>query len=238
MKLKFNLKSPMPPFWLINTISWCIEKQEQYKILFPAPALWKHFYNELNNPTNFKQKEPYLFQYHQYQTEFWQTNGKPKYSLPDLKIDYKKKEQLKYIFFWGHHPSKNGLITKSCFSQWWIADFSVQTTTYCCMEQYMMAEKARLFEDKETEIKIINSKSPNQIKNLGRKVKNFNEVIWNKVKYTIVLTRNYYKFMQNPLLKQFLLNTNNRIIVEASPYDKIWGIQMAETAANIENPLQ
>jgi len=149
------------------------------------------------------------------------------YSIEDLKQDFQKGRNIKYLFFWGHQPSHEGNITKTCLSQRWIADFKIETDTYCCMEQYMMAEKAKLFEDKEILAKIMESKYPKQIKELGRKVKNFNEEIWKKRRYSIILNANYAKFLQNENLKQFLLQTKNRVLVEASPYDKIWSIGMS-----------
>jgi ribA/ribD-fused uncharacterized protein len=104
------------------------------------------------------------------------------------------------------------------------------------MEQYMMAEKARLFGDTEIEEKIMNCNNPNEIKGLGRKVRGFDEEIWNKVKYSIVVNGNYDKFMQNEKLKAYLLSTEDKILVEASPYDNVWGIQMSENDEDIKNP--
>ena len=100
----------------------------------------------------------------------------------------------------------------------------------------MMAEKARLFNDKEVEEKIMECEYPKKIKALGRTVKNFNEDIWNDNKYDIVLRGNYAKFSQNEELKKFIINTKNRVLVEASPYDSIWGIKMSYEDNNIENP--
>jgi ribA/ribD-fused uncharacterized protein len=88
----------------------------------------------------------------------------------------------------------------------------------------MMAGKARLFGDVETEAKIMKTTDPRTIKKLGRAVKNFDEKKWNEHKYKIVLAGNIFKFSQNPELKKWLLDTGNKTIVEASPYDKIWGI--------------
>jgi ribA/ribD-fused uncharacterized protein len=62
------------------------------------------------------------------------------------------------------------------------------------MEQYMMAEKARLFNDSETLVEIMKSNHPKQIKDLGRQVKNFNEELWIQRRYSIVLKGNYAKF--------------------------------------------
>lgn len=172
-----------------------------------------------------------------YNVKLWTENGMPEFSIDNLKEDYKAAKNLEYIFFWGHTQTKDKSITKCCFSQWWLSDFFINEQKYLCMEQYMMAEKARLFEDKDIEIKILESAKQGTIKALGRKVKNFDETIWNKYKYSIVLNGNYQKFTQNKELKDFLIASKNKIIVEASPYDKIWGIGMSIEDENIENPM-
>lgn len=160
-----------------------------------------------------------------------------KYSISILKDKFNKKEKMKYIFFYGYTPSQDGSITKACFSQWWQSKFIIDEKEYFCMEQYMMAEKARLFKDKEIEEKIMECKYPKKIKALGREVKNFNQDIWNDNKYDIVLRGNYEKFSQNEELKNFLINTKEKILVEASPYDSVWGIKMSYKDENIENPF-
>ena len=160
-----------------------------------------------------------------------------KYYLKSLQEDFQKGKYIEYLFFWGHQPSKDGSITKTCLSQWWKSSFRIDDDIYCCMEQYMMAEKARLFHDNETLEKIMNSNNPKQIKDLGRQVRNFDEALWIKNRYSIILKGNYAKFSQNEDLKEFLTGTKNKVLVEASPYDKVWGIGMSSDDENIENPL-
>ena len=101
----------------------------------------------------------------------------------------------------------------------------------------MMYNKALLFDDKDIANEILNNNQPKAIKELGRKVKNFNDELWDKMKYKIVFTGNYYKFSQNTDLRNFLLSTKNKVLVEASPYDKVWGIKMKYDDENIENPF-
>ena len=159
-----------------------------------------------------------------------------KYDLENLIKDFNSKKKLKFIFFWGH--SQNGdEITKACFSQWYNCKFAVDGVTYHTAEQYMMAQKALLFNDNDIFNKIMNSKHPKEYKELGRKIKNFSDLKWNENKYQIVLKGNIAKFSQNEKLKTFLLNTGTKILVEASPYDKIWGIGLSADQENIENPL-
>ncbi|MOA26451.1 Swarming motility protein YbiA [compost metagenome] len=102
----------------------------------------------------------------------------------------------------------------------------------------MMAEKAMIFDDKEMLERILKSDNPKEIKELGRKVNNFNEAIWTKKRYSTVLNGNYAKFLQNPKLMQFLLQTEDKILVEASPYDQIWGISMSSDDQSVNDPFK
>lgn len=133
----------------------------------------------------------------------------------------------KFLFFWGHQPAKDGTITKTCFSQWWESSFTVDGIEYKSAEHWMMAKKAELFGDKEIQEKIVACKSPAEAKKFGREVRNYDNETWLANRFQIVKEGNLHKFSQHEDLKQFLLNTNERIIVEASPVDAIWGIGMA-----------
>ncbi|MEZ5045040.1 MAG: NADAR family protein [Saprospiraceae bacterium] len=144
--------------------------------------------------------------------------------------------RLKYIFFWGHQIKNKDEVGKSCFSQWYESEFKVEEINYKTAEHWMMAEKARLFKDDESLEKILKSNTPGEAKQLGRSVKNFELPEWESKKYEIVKLGNQYKFEQNDFLKSYLLGTKDRILVEASPYDKIWGIGMNESEEGIENP--
>lgn len=150
---------------------------------------------------------------------------------------YQKKEKLKFLFFWGHQPPKDGSVTQSCFSQWWAAPFISDGKRYVSAEHWMMAKKAELFSDTEIAEKILNAQSPAQAKKLGRLVQNFHPDIWNAHKFEIVVNGNLQKFSQHDALKNFLLQTGERILVEASPVDPIWGIGLAAEDDKASNPL-
>jgi ribA/ribD-fused uncharacterized protein len=158
-----------------------------------------------------------------------------KYDLAQTKTRHDAGEQLKYLFFWGHQPSRDGSVTQSCFSQWWEQPFEVEGLRYRTAEHWMMAGKARLFNDEEMLAKILEAKSPSQAKKFGREVRGFDQAAWEAARYGIVLQGNLHKFGQHPDLKDFLLRTGNKILVEASPFDRIWGIGIAKTAPNIED---
>ncbi len=158
------------------------------------------------------------------------------YTLDIIKQEFDTNENLKFLFFWGHTPSKDGSIIKSCFSQWWKASFSKENENYKTAEHFMMAEKARLFQSLEIRAEIIACEHPAEVKKLGRKVANFNSKIWDEQKYAIVKEANLLKFSQHADLKEFLVNTKDRVLVEASPVDAIWGIGLAQNDPDAQNP--
>lgn len=150
-------------------------------------------------------------------------------------IDYVKKRieenpKTPIIYFWGHTPNPKK-ITASCLSQWYDCQFVVKGVTYHTAEQFMMAMKASFFKDKEILEKIMNENHPSAYKKLGRQIKNFDSKTWDEVKYDIVVDGNIAKFSQNEELKKFLLSTEDAILVEASPYDRIWGIGIDKDTA-------
>ena len=69
----------------------------------------------------------------------------------------------KYIFFWN--PTEEGEeVTKACLSQWYPSYMVIDGQHYWNVEQYLMAEKARLFGDQETLEKIWQTQDPKDIK--------------------------------------------------------------------------
>jgi len=123
----------------------------------------------------------------------------------------------KFTFFYGGK-----------FSQWFPCLILIDKLKYNCAEQYMMAQKALLFKDEEAYKKIMIASHPKEQKSLGRTIKNFNISIWQEQAKEIVYQGNYAKFIQHKHLKEILLKTEGTL-VEASPYDRIWGIGLSET---------
>ena len=122
-----------------------------------------------------------------------------------------------FYFFWGGPAS-----------QWFESDFQIDGVTYNCAEQYMMAQKAQLFGDVESLEQIMKSSDPRTQKKLGRGVKGFDQTVWEQECKLIVYRANLAKFTQNPQLALWLSNRTEDTFVEASPYDKIWGIGLSE----------
>ncbi len=120
--------------------------------------------------------------------------------------------------------NENGVYFKSNYpSQWYPSTFVINDITFNCCEQWMMYNKAILFEDNEIATQILNETDPKKQKELGRLVANFDTEKWNSVADDIVFKGNLAKFSQNLELKEKLLSTGNKLIVECSPYDSIWG---------------
>lgn len=130
----------------------------------------------------------------------------------------------KYLCFWGHRPPAAGGVSAACLSQWWPADFTVEGVVYPTVEHYMMAAKARLFDDAEAAERIVMAPHPRSAKAIGRQVRGFDQQTWEESRFGIVVEGNVAKFGQNPDLREFLLGTGERILVEASPRDRVWGI--------------
>lgn len=125
-------------------------------------------------------------------------------------------ENDNFVFFYG-----------GPFSQWYRSKFVLDGVTYNTAEQYMMAMKADYFGDKDTLAKILKSKDPSEQKSLGRQVANFDTEAWNAVSRGFVYKANMAKF-SDTTLKQIIISTGNKELVEASPYDKIWGIGLGQ----------
>ena len=100
------------------------------------------------------------------------------------------------------------------------------------------AKKAECFGDKEALEQILSAKDPVQMKAFGRQVRGFDAKVWDEVKFSVVLNADYLKFSQNTSLRDFLLQTGSKILVEARPVDKIWGIGLAASDENVQNPMK
>ena len=137
------------------------------------------------------------------------------------------KETDRFVFFWKGWPS-----------QWYASRFVVGGVAYGCAEQYMMAEKARLFGDVEAAAAIVGTSSPRQQKAMGRAVRGFEKLAWERVCREVVFTGNLAKFGQNKPLAKLLLATGGKTLVEASPVDCIWGIGWAANDVRASEPLQ
>jgi len=141
------------------------------------------------------------------------------------------------FLFWGHTATP-GVIDKRCFSQWYASPFQADGVLYRTAEHYMMAGKARLFGDDEMFDRIVAAETPGAAKKLGRKVAGFDDEIWKRERFGIVVEGNLAKFRAHPELQEFLLGTGASVLVEASPYDRIWGIGLSTNDPRANDPRQ
>lgn len=144
----------------------------------------------------------------------------------------------KYLFFWGHRPQQDGSVGAGCLSQWWPSEFSVDGVVYPTAEHWMMSGKARLFGDEETLAKILAAPHPHAAKRLGRLVRGFDGQAWERRRSELVVAGNVAKFGQDEALRAYLLGTGRRVLVEASPVDRIWGIGLAADDERAADPAQ
>jgi ribA/ribD-fused uncharacterized protein len=127
---------------------------------------------------------------------------------------------------------------KDQFSNWFISEFEVKGLRFNCVEQLMMLCKARLFGDTATADKIMAAAHPRDHKALGRSVSGYDDAVWSERRGRIVAHGCYAKFSQNQVLRDALLATGETLLVEASPYDVIWGVGLGQHDPRILDPRQ
>lgn len=146
--------------------------------------------------------------------------------------------RLKYLFFWGHEPQRDGSIGAGCLSQWWPSLFNVDGRAFATAEHWMMWSKAMLFGDNETAGLILAVDQPHRAKALGRQVRGFDQKTWAAQRFEIVVAGSVAKFSQHKDLGEYLAGTGDRVLVEASPVDAIWGIGLASDDPGATDPTQ
>ena len=143
---------------------------------------------------------------------------------------------VKYLLFWGHRPQRDGSVGAGCLSQWWPASFTTDGETFRTAEHYMMWRKATLFGDTASAARILAAGHPRDAKMLGRGVTGFDEQVWVDQRFNIVVAASLAKFGQHSDLRAWLTGTGDRVLVEASPADRVWGIGLAAGDAAASDP--
>lgn len=147
-------------------------------------------------------------------------------------------ERFKYVWFWGHRAPRGGGVGPGCFSQWWPSEFVVDGVRYATAEHWMMAGKARLFGDADAERRALEATHPKQAKDAGRSVRGFDQAEWERHRFELVVQGSVHKFGADPQLREYLLGTGARVLVEASPMDRIWGIGLAADDERAQDPAR
>lgn len=145
-------------------------------------------------------------------------------------------DRFDYLYFWGHSRAAGAPVGKSCLSQWYPSAFTLDGIHYATAEHFMMAGKARLFDDAEALERILAARTPNEVKAIGRQIRGFDEARWRESRQAIVFEGNLGKFSQDLELARYLLDTAPRVLVEASPVDLVWRIGLAEGDSNVRTP--
>lgn len=128
-----------------------------------------------------------------------------------------------YCFFGAENPLSN----------WHRSTFVVKGRTFHWNEQFLMYCKAMLFGDLKTAEKILAADHPRECKRLGREVTPFDEAVWASKREFYNYYGALHKFQQNPSMAEFLLLTGDLELVEASKYDRIWGVGLDEDSPSI-----
>lgn len=144
---------------------------------------------------------------------------------PELQYaqDLHPKVTDKYVLFFGFDGPEPGC----CLQQWYPSPF-IETIKdglskdFKTSEQYMMYHKALLMGDEEIAAQTLACSTPGEAKALGRKVSNFDQKAWDANCDRIVEEGNFLKFSQNEKLRDVLLGTGERELVETSPNDRLW----------------
>jgi ribA/ribD-fused uncharacterized protein len=143
--------------------------------------------------------------------------------------------RLKFVFFWSHEGTPRTLGAE-CLSQWYPAPFTEGAHTFATAEHYMMFHKARLFGDEEAAARVLRAPSPAAAKAIGRTVRGFDEKVWTAERFGIVAGGSRAKFGSSTELRRYLVQTGNRVLVEASPTDRVWGIGLTANDSRAQNP--
>lgn len=158
------------------------------------------------------------------------------FDLDELRARVRAGQSFTYVPFYGH-TAKAGQVTDAVYSQFYPAEFTIAGETYRWAEQWMMAGKARLFEDREALAQILAADAPLDCKRIGRTVRNFDDARWNAARFDLVVEGNLAKFGQNPPLREHLLASGDAILVEAAPRDRVWGIGCGRDNPIVHDPL-
>ncbi|KAJ4344686.1 uncharacterized protein N0V89_012430 [Didymosphaeria variabile] len=137
------------------------------------------------------------------------------------------------VYFYGA-SNANGFL-----SQMYPVRFDHAGLKFNSAEQYFQYAKAALFEDEKMMEAIINEKEPKKQKSLGKKVKPFDKDLWQTESFHVVTSATWLKFTKSEAAKELkpqLLATGKRLLAEASPRDKIWGIGLNVEQAKSRKP--
>lgn len=159
-------------------------------------------------------------------------------NVAELQAQLRAGATFDYRLFYGHTQPAGGRETDAVFSQFYDCSFVIDGARYRWAEQWMMAEKARLFGDAAALAQVMAAASPFDAKRAGRGVRPYDDQRWSEVRFDRVVTGNSAKFGQNPPLSAHLAATESAILVEAAANDAIWGIGLSRDDPAARDPLR
>lgn len=127
-------------------------------------------------------------------------------------------EEVRNKMICFHDPAKE----YGFLSNWYMSDFIEDGRLYTSVEQYLMYGKAVVFKDEEMQQAILATHDVSEIKQYGRQVKGYNETVWNGLRQLVLYRGLVLKFSQNEELRQKLIATGNKMLVECARTDKIF----------------
>lgn len=248
MKKKKGLGALMLPLWLkypfykrygegwtfgkgyeykVNWLRWLegltAEEFEKYKKMFPPPFQWRNYWRE-----EVAEDGAYLFIRNHYWTEYWEKNGVPKYLQVEVSpIKGKKKKDQPFILATDSDANEG----ENFLSEADI-EFQINNEFYFSVDQYILAEKARLFGDFSSERKIMKAKTVGELQEFDKQICFYEKEVWDQIQFTILLNGTYQKFMQNPGLREALLATGNQVLLEEKWENKILDKMIIEVEEN------
>lgn len=158
-------------------------------------------------------------------------------TLEALQTRIRQGETFTYRRFYGHTPRTDGKPSNAVFSQFYARPFEIQGQIYQWAEQWMMANKALLFGDEEALQRIRLAADPQECKEIGRQVRQYDDIHWSAIRYAVVLAGTLAKFRQNRDLRDYLVSTGDEILVEAAANDTVWGIGLHRDHPSIGDAL-
>ncbi|WP_131924194.1 NADAR family protein [Hazenella coriacea] len=139
------------------------------------------------------------------------------------------RETDQFIFFWGNND---------IYSNFYYSPFKHQGRMFQWSEQAIMYRKAKLFGADQIAEKILMASTPKECKALGRSREiPFSESVWKEHRELVYREVLLDKFSL-PSLKMQIIATREKHLVEASPFDRIWGIGMGENDPDVEDPTK
>lgn len=144
-------------------------------------------------------------------------------------LGYTPKSDMNFVYFWKPRPKTKGVIDEACCCQWWFSNFTFRGMRHATAEHAMMYTKAKMFDDQQAMDAIREERQPHAVKAIGRQVLGFDGAKWDAESYELVRDINLEKYRQDKRLLDWLKTLpKNTVFVEASPFDRIWGIGLAD----------